>query len=113
MKDLIKLFWENKKEIAEGIQNQIKLETSGLTPEQEEEIFRRRVICHECPFNSRNAENDGWYASDRPDEHCTMCLCNINLKTACLNCSCGIEAYNKTHKDKEELKWDIYEKSSN
>lgn len=89
----------------EGIKNQIKLSLGALPQEEVDIIAKRRLICHTCPFNSVNAEKDGWYASDRPDEHCTMCLCNIDLKTACLHCRCGIVDHNELNNDKIEPKW--------
>lgn len=96
---------KNRKKILEGIKNNIKLEYGELPEKDIELIVKRRLICMECPFNSKNAEKDGWYASNRPDEHCTMCLCNISLKTACLSCECGIAEYNEKNNSNMEIKW--------
>jgi hypothetical protein len=52
---------------------------------------------------SKNKED---YDTGRADEHCTLCGCNIHLKTACLQCNCGIEVHNQKNPDnKMELKW--------
>lgn len=66
-----------------------------LPEEQQVEIVRRRLICSECPFTSSNAVKDG-YKSDRFDEHCTLCGCSINRKTASLSSACGIDCCNHT-----------------
>lgn len=99
---------KNRSKIIEGIKTQIRMTLGNLPEEEEKIIIDRRLICHDCPFNSKNAEEAGWYASNRPDEHCTMCLCNTDIKTACLSCKCGITEYNdkqKNEQDKLEVKW--------
>jgi hypothetical protein len=97
-----------------------------MLPEDEQaEIVRRRLICADCPFNSVNAKLDG-YKSDRLDEHCTMCGCTINRKTASLSSACGIDCcnaepktscgckkqnlklYNEQNNITLEPKWDVY-----
>lgn len=89
--------------IIEGVLTDIKMNTVGLSKGKEEEIARRREICKKCPLNSVNAEKDGWYTSILPFEHCSVCKCSIELKTACLSCNCGLETIN------EEPKWKKYD----
>jgi len=45
---------------------------------------RRRMICNECEFNSRN------HSSIRFDIHCTECGCTLSAKTKCLSCFCPL-----------------------
>ena len=98
--------------IAEAIKNEAKSQFGTLPEDEIEEITRRRLICETCPFNSKNAKDDPAinYKSDRPDDHCTMCGCNIHLKTECLLCNCGIEVHNSHSENKIPLKWEIYKK---
>ena len=37
--------------------------------------------CKSCDHNSKVAIANGKYKSIRPDEHCVLCGCNIDLKT--------------------------------
>ena len=104
--NLIPKAFKNADKIIEGVVNTVKLELNTLPQDQQDEIVRRRVICATCPLQSENATTDGWYTSDLPFTHCTVCKCNINAKTACLSCNCGLELL----KDNQELKWTSYEK---
>jgi hypothetical protein len=113
--DYIKLIPKGLKNpglILEGIVNNIKLNFGHLENHEKEEIIRRMFICQTCPFMSTNAAADPAqnYKSDRLDEHCTFCGCNLVLKTSSLGSNCGIEAYNQgTGKDNPlELKWTKY-----
>lgn len=82
------------------------------------EILRRKEICANCPFNSKNAKRDRGYNSSIPFEHCTLCLCRIGAddsKEACLSCTCGINEWNKRNQDKPpmEVKWGPYTETKN
>lgn len=93
--------------------NNVKLEYGSLTEEEQKEIIKRRLICESCPFMSSNAVANPAlnYKTDRFDEHCIHCKCNIKLKTADLESNCGIEAYNYDHPDTPmKLKWETFEK---
>ena len=105
--ELIKRAWKERKHIIEGITTNVKNGLGVLPEELQNVIIARRLICEDCPFNSKNAIKDGIYQSDRPDDHCILCSCNIYTKTACLDCKCGIDVFNegKEEKDKLELKW--------
>lgn len=105
---------ENASLILDGIVNRVKLNFGHLPSDEKEEIIRRMVICKSCPFMSANAVNDPSlnYKTDRADEHCSLCQCNIDLKTSSLDSNCGIEVYNKTVGIAMplELKWTNYKK---
>ena len=83
----------NIDKVFEGIVNETKLKYKTLSEDQQEEIIRRRVICQACPLNSINAlESKEYkdlfgvnYKTDREDEHCSICSCNIALKTSSIS----------------------------
>lgn len=109
---LIPLALHNHTKIIEGIVNTVKLNHGSLPIQEQEEIIRRRAICETCPFASHNAEKDPLqnYKSSRLDKHCTMCGCNLELKSASLESNCGIDIYNQSHPDNQmELKWTKYQ----
>lgn len=90
-------------QITEAVINETKDLLKILPEDQVNEIIRRREICAQCPLQSENAKEEGWYESVLPYIHCTACKCDIGLKTACLSCNCGAE--NKGL----EPKWKKYE----
>lgn len=102
------------KQILEGIMNKVEMKFGTLPEEQRVEIMRRRVICVECPFMSKNAETSKEYKEltgknykvFRRAEHCAFCGCGIEMRTSSLTSDCGIETWNKEHPGKEiSLKW--------
>lgn len=102
---------KNADKVLEGIVNKVKMEYGGLMKEQQDEIIRRRLICSECPFTSSNAITNPSlnYKTDRLDEHCTHCGCNIELKTSSLASNCGIEIWNINNPNNQlPLKWEIF-----
>jgi len=102
---LVPKFIDNHEQIVEGFKNEVKSTLGKLDEAEEEEIIRRRLICAACPFQSENAKDKG-YVTDRMDAHCTLCLCNINVKTSCLSCKCGAHPYNLNNPDDtKEVKW--------
>ena len=102
----------NPEKIIEGVVNEVKMKNGSLPEDEQEEIIRRRLICFDCPFNSANAQTsqeykemyDKNYKTDRPDLHCSVCTCNIELKTSSLTSDCGLTEASK----KTELKWKQY-----
>ncbi|XAI97421.1 hypothetical protein [Leptolyngbya phage Lbo-JY46] len=97
---------KNADQIAEGLWN--KLNSQGLNDVEKEVIIKRALICESCPYNSKNV-TDPEIKSERPDDHCIHCGCNIDLKIHCLSCRCGIEVYNaKNPENKIEVKWQPY-----
>lgn len=109
---LIPKILKNKTNIVEGIINSVKLEFNSLSKEEQDEIIKRRLICKSCIFMSENAKNSLTlsYKTDRLDEHCSLCKCNIKLKTASLDSNCGIEAHNEENNENLELKWKAFKK---
>jgi len=102
---------ENPEKVLEGWINDAKLQRGTLSDDETEEIIRRRVICNECPFMSKNAVEAGNYHTSREDEHCIHCSCPIKKKTASLESNCGIEEFNKRNsKNQLPLKWEKYVK---
>lgn len=97
--------------IAEGVIN--KLNESSLTENEKFEIVKRKLICEECPFNSKNAVHikELNYKTERIDDHCIQCSCNIDLKTHSLESRCGLSVYNaKNPNNQVPLKWESYNK---
>ena len=102
--------------IVEGVVNSVLLEYDNLPKDKQNEIIRRRVICSTCPFMSDNAISSPeyfelfkkHYQTDRNDAHCSLCFCPIKTKTACLDCSCGAEVFNKDNKTNIEVKFTKY-----
>ena len=109
----------NIDKVFEGIVNETKLKYKTLSEDQQEEIIRRRVICQACPLNSINAlESKEYkdlfgvsYKTKRDSLHCSICSCDIALKTSSLGSDCGLSYYNETHPDNiQELKFTKYNK---
>lgn len=74
------------KQIFEGWRNHIH--PPEYLKEKIEEVSATRLsICDTCPFNSKNAQLNG-YKTLRRDEHCTECGCNLIAKSKCLSCKC-------------------------
>ena len=108
---LIPKAFANPDKIVEGIINSTRLALGILPEDIEDEIVRRRIICASCPFMSDNAKKNPAmnYKSDRDDEHCTFCSCNIEFKTSSLQSNCGIETHNIQNPDSPlPLKWTRY-----
>jgi hypothetical protein len=54
-----------------------------------EKVHHERIeICRKCPFNSIIMKEENGYKSYRPDFHCTICGCNLDMKTRCMACEC-------------------------
>lgn len=113
--DVVKKGIQNKDQIIEAIKtaSEIKNKTGEVSDEAIAEIMRRKDICANCPFNSKNAKEISGYKSFLPYEHCIHCLCRIggnDTKEYCLSCKCGLTEYNKLHPDNpKELKWMPFE----
>lgn len=105
---------KNHKKIIKAIITKTQMEKGNLPEDQVNEIIRRRIICSTCPFMSTNAVKAGTYKTERTDKHCVLCGCPIENKTACLDCNCGVEYYNKEHPETPmELKWRSYDINKN
>ena len=90
--------------IIEGITNSI------FVKEEVEKIAGQRYeICQTCPKASMNKKKEffapGPYLSEvRPDEHCTMCACNIHAKVRSLHTSCPIDKWEAVASKEEAAK---------
>jgi hypothetical protein len=114
--NLIPVAVKNADKIWNGIINEVKIQFNALPEDEQLEIAKRRTLCAVCPFNSSNAVSNPAlnYKTDRFDEHCIHCQCNLAAKTASLISNCGIETYNEQHpKDKMELRWVAYKNQNN
>lgn len=109
----------NIDKIAEGLLNQAKDKFGRLLEDEHEEIVRRQLICHSCPFFSLNLfNNDEEYQklynkkfeSDRTSgKFCGICGCPEITKTSSLSSDCGLSSYNEEHPENiQELKWTKY-----
>jgi hypothetical protein len=107
----------NSVEIVKAIVNNVQMSYNNLPENQKDEIIRRRFICNNCPFMSKNAISSKEYKeltgenynTLRTDEHCSFCGCQIKTRTAALNSNCGISAWNKENPHNIlKLKWDKY-----
>lgn len=107
---------QNPTNIIQGVINSVKLSHGDLPEDEQSEIIRRRLICDNCPFLSSNAVSNPAlnYKTDRFDEHCILCGCNKDLKTAALDEECGISHYNDDNPNNPmPLKWEKYKKPNN
>jgi hypothetical protein len=112
--EMIKAGLKNPDKVLEGVVNSVKMKYGHLPEDEQAEILRRRVICQSCPYNSSNAVTDPAlnYKTDRLDEHCILCRCNIEYKTSSLTSQCGIAVWNRNNpNNKMPLKWEVYIKS--
>src|SRR6478735_8223864 len=80
---LIKSAWKNRKLIAEGILNKIQAKQEVVNIASE-----RKLICMKCPMHSTNSKKLLGYETERLDEHCIVCGCNIELKVYSLHSEC-------------------------
>lgn len=76
------------KGILEGAFNSI------FVKEEIEKIAEDRTnICKGCSHNSDHQKQFNNYKSFRPDFHCTLCGCDLHMKTRCLSCECPIQKW--------------------
>jgi hypothetical protein len=83
----------NPKHIIEGIINTVQAKE-----EIEKIASERREICAGCKFNSNNDDKK----RIRPDAHCTICSCNLTLKTHSLSSSCPINKWPAVATEEED-----------
>jgi hypothetical protein len=79
MKNTLKLIWENRKQILEGITNSV------IRDETVEEIARLRYsICDECPSKGKKCAVKGTAPC------CNECGCSLTFKTRSLAADCPL-----------------------
>jgi len=100
----------NIKHIIEGVTNSI------FVREEVEKIAEyRHDICKACPKNSKviaeqkslhfdTVEPGPYYSEIRPDEHCSMCACNIHAKVRSLHTDCPIDKWEAVASKEEAAK---------
>lgn len=102
------------KQILEAVVKEVQMKYEVLPENERAEIIRRRLICAQCPFMSKNAETSKeyfeltgkHYGAFRRVEHCSFCGCGIETRTSGLTSDCGIETWNKKHPNNQiPLKW--------
>lgn len=113
---------ENADQVFDGAKGKILKQFKLLSNDKKEEIIRRMDICSKCPYNSDNATYSDEYKAlfgkhyehVRFDTHCSLCGCNLELKTASLSSACGIRTHNQANAHNPRLileeKWIEYEK---
>ena len=88
----------NFKGILEGVWNSV------FVKESIEQVAKERLtICHGCDKNSDHAKTLG-YKTFRPDFHCSLCGCNLELKTRSLSEVCPAGKWEAQLTNEEELK---------
>lgn len=86
----------NIKGILEGAWNSI-----FIRKEIEAIAKERDKICRGCSMNSDHAKRFNKYKTFRPDFHCTVCGCDLHLKTRALSQECPLGKW-KAHLSEEE-----------
>jgi hypothetical protein len=95
MKNTLKLIWENRKQIVEGITNTI------IRDETIEEISRLRYsICDECTSKGKNCAVKG------TSPCCNECGCSLTFKTRSLSSDCPLGKWEALTSVEEEDKLD-------
>ena len=95
MKNTLKLIWENRKQIIEGITNSV------LRDETVEEISKLRYdICSECSSKGRKCAVKGTVPC------CNECGCSLAFKTRSLSSSCPLGKWEAVATEEEETKLD-------
>lgn len=91
MKNTLKLIWENRKKIIEGITNSI------IRDETVEEISRLRYdICDECEHKGRKCAVKGTAPC------CNECGCSLAFKTRSLASECPLGKWQAISSEEEE-----------
>jgi hypothetical protein len=108
---------KNGDKIIEAMVVSSQIKNGTAMAEEIAEIMKRKEICANCPFNSKNAAAHGLQKFDLPFDHCIHCKCRIggdDTKEYCLTCNCGITEWNKRNPDKQlPLKWKAFKNEEN
>lgn len=88
----------NLKGILEGVWNSIVIK------EAVEQTAKERInICKMCPMNSTEQKRLNNYKTFRPDFHCTVCGCDLHLKTRALSNDCPLGKWKAEISQEEEF----------
>jgi hypothetical protein len=95
MKSTLKLIWENRKQIIEGITNSV------VRDETVEEISKLRyAICNECSSKGKKCAVKGTAPC------CNECGCSLTFKTRSLSSECPLGKWQAVATEEEETKLD-------
>jgi hypothetical protein len=109
---------QNADKILHGMTNKVANHFRLLSDEKKEIIADRMERCLGCPYNSINARvsqeyeqlTGKHYDTARPELHCSLCGCILEIKTSSLSSDCGIVDWNEDNPDKQlEPKWTKHE----
>jgi hypothetical protein len=93
MKNTLKLIWDNRKQIIEGITNSV------IRNETVEEIaVLRFTICDDCPSKGTECAVKGTAPC------CNECGCSLGFKTRSLSSSCPLDKWDAIATEEEEDK---------
>lgn len=93
MKNTLKLIWDNRKQIIEGITNSV------VRDETVEEISRLRYdICDSCSSKGRKCAVKGTAPC------CNECGCSLTFKTRSLSSECPLGKWGAIATEEEETK---------
>lgn len=85
------------KGILEGAWNSVFVKESI-----EEVAKERNEICKGCAMNSEHAKRFNNYKTFRPDFHCTVCGCDLHMKTRSLSSECPLGKWKALGSQEEE-----------
>lgn len=86
------------KGILEGVWNSIFIK------EEIEKVAKERdEICRGCSMNSDHQKRFSKYKTFRPDFHCTVCGCDLHMKTRALSQECPIGKWKAQVSQEEEF----------
>lgn len=61
---------------------------------------QRKAICLNCPFLDKDGTEEKTVIKGKPA--CSICGCNIELLTACMDCDCSLVDINREPKWKSQ-----------
>lgn len=90
MLDKLKKIIENRSQILEGIKNSV------FKTEHTEAVAQARMdICKTNACGYYDPEGKSEAAVIKGEPSCGACGCNLELKTRCMSCKCGLTTLNK------------------
>jgi len=95
MKNILKIIWDNKTQIMEGIKNAV------LRDEFVEDVARlRHDVCDNCPSKGKKCAVKG------TSPCCNECGCSLTFKTRSLSSECPLGKWGAIISEEEEDKLD-------
>lgn len=92
LKEKFQKAWENRSEIAGALYNTY----ISSDAEIKEESARRRSICESnvCGYYDTEGKPENSVIPGKPS--CSICMCNIVVKSNCRNCWCALKDINQS-----------------